>query len=147
MIKFCKKCQDEKREFCPSGYYYGWKESVKHCPNCGGEFVDIDFPSNDLATIRDISEDVNFIEAMIELRKKDIIEYESRMSQFRTQVQQQEQIKNEKKASSLPHCPHCNSTNIKPISTGERVGSIAMWGVFSKKINKSFKCNNCGYTW
>ncbi len=48
--------------------------------------------------------------------------------------------------SSKPHCPHCNSTKISKIGTGERIGSIAMLGVFSKKINKSFKCKNCGYT-
>jgi len=49
--------------------------------------------------------------------------------------------------NNKPHCPHCHSTNISAIGTGERVGSIAMWGIFSKKINKSFKCKDCGYTW
>ena len=44
-------------------------------------------------------------------------------------------------------CPTCQSTNVKKIGTGERVVSVAMMGVFSKKINKSFKCNSCGYTW
>lgn len=46
-----------------------------------------------------------------------------------------------------PKCPTCQSTNVKKIGTGERVVSVAMMGVFSKKINKSFKCNSCGYTW
>ncbi len=44
-------------------------------------------------------------------------------------------------------CPTCQSTNVQKIGTGERVASVAMLGVFSKKINKSFKCKNCGYTW
>lgn len=44
-------------------------------------------------------------------------------------------------------CPTCQSTNTQKIGTGERVVSVAMMGVFSKKINKSFKCNSCGYTW
>ena len=44
-------------------------------------------------------------------------------------------------------CPTCQSTNVKKIGTGERVASVAMMGIFSKKINKSFKCNSCGYTW
>lgn len=48
---------------------------------------------------------------------------------------------------NVPKCPTCQSTNIKKIGTGERVASVAMFGLFSKKINKSFKCNNCGYTW
>lgn len=43
-------------------------------------------------------------------------------------------------------CPYCKSTNTKKISATERVASIAMLGIFSRKINKSFKCNNCGGT-
>lgn len=46
-----------------------------------------------------------------------------------------------------PKCPTCQSTNVQKIGTGERVVSVAMLGIFSKKINKSFKCKNCGYTW
>lgn len=50
-------------------------------------------------------------------------------------------------SNDIPHCPTCNSTNIEKIGTLERGTSIAMWGLFSKKINKSFKCKNCGHTW
>ncbi len=46
----------------------------------------------------------------------------------------------------IPKCPVCSSTNIKKIGTLERAASITMLGIFSKKINKSFKCKNCGYT-
>lgn len=49
--------------------------------------------------------------------------------------------------SNTPKCPTCGSTNIRKISTGERMVSVGMLGLFSKKINKSFKCNSCGYTW
>nr|MDE6024513.1 hypothetical protein [Lachnospiraceae bacterium] len=45
-----------------------------------------------------------------------------------------------------PKCPTCSSTNVQKIGTGERMASVAMLGMFSKKINKSFKCKNCGYT-
>lgn len=45
--------------------------------------------------------------------------------------------------SNQVHCPYCSSTNVKRISGGERAVSIAMLGIFSKKINKSFKCLNC----
>ena len=44
-------------------------------------------------------------------------------------------------------CPTCGSSNDQNIQTGERVASVAMFRLFSKKMNKSFKCNNCGYTW
>ena len=48
---------------------------------------------------------------------------------------------------NTPHCPTCGSTNIKKIGGIERGASIAAFGIFSKKINKTFKCGNCGYTW
>ena len=54
---------------------------------------------------------------------------------------------NAQKFSTGPKCPTCGSTNIRKISTGERMVSVGMLGLFSKKINKSFKCNKCGYTW
>lgn len=46
-----------------------------------------------------------------------------------------------------PKCPICGSTNIKKMGGIERGASIAAFGIFSKKINKTFKCSNCGYTW
>ena len=40
-------------------------------------------------------------------------------------------------------CPICKCENVQKIETGKRVLSAAMLGIFSKKINKSFKCENC----
>ena len=48
--------------------------------------------------------------------------------------------------SRVPKCPTCGSTNIRKIGGVERGASIWAFGIFSKKINKTFKCNNCGYT-
>lgn len=49
--------------------------------------------------------------------------------------------------ANVPKCPTCQSTNIRKMGGVERGASILTFGLFSKKINKSFKCNNCGYTW
>ena len=46
-----------------------------------------------------------------------------------------------------PKCPTCQSTNIRKMGGIERGVSIYAFGLFSKKINKTFKCKNCGYTW
>lgn len=81
---------------------------------------------------------------MIALHDKDIIEYELKMSQFRAQVNVQNEIKQQ---SNQPKCPTCGSTNIRKIGTGERVASVVGFGIFSKKINKTWKCKNCGHTW
>lgn len=48
---------------------------------------------------------------------------------------------------NMPKCPTCGSLNVRHISGGERVASVGFLGIFSKKINKTFKCGNCGYTW
>lgn len=48
---------------------------------------------------------------------------------------------------NVPKCPTCGSTNISKIGTGERVMSVLGLGLLSKKINKTWKCNNCGHTW
>ena len=59
------------------------------------------------------------------------------------------QMEQERRAAeaSKPKCPTCGSTNVKPISGGERAMSIIGFGLFSKKIGKSYKCMNCKYTW
>lgn len=48
---------------------------------------------------------------------------------------------------NIPKCPTCQSTNIRKIGAVERGASIGLFGLFSRKINKTFKCGNCGYTW
>ena len=48
---------------------------------------------------------------------------------------------------NIPKCPTCGSTNISKIGTGERVASVIGLGLLSKKINKTWKCKNCGHTW
>lgn len=48
---------------------------------------------------------------------------------------------------NIPKCPTCGSTNIRKMGGVERGASIVAFGIFSKKINKTFKCDNCGYTW
>lgn len=49
--------------------------------------------------------------------------------------------------SDKPKCPTCQSTNIHKISGLESGASILTFGIFSKKINKTYKCNSCGCTW
>ena len=49
-------------------------------------------------------------------------------------------------SSNQVKCPFCKSTNVKKIGVGERAVSVIGLGLLSKKINKSFKCKNCGGT-
>jgi hypothetical protein len=49
--------------------------------------------------------------------------------------------------ASKIHCPNCRSTDVKRISATERAASVIGFGLLSKKINKTYKCNKCKYTW
>ncbi len=118
---------------------------VDRVNNCNGNLIKVNISEDEFDTLCDISDDNNFLQAMIDLKEKDIIEYNLKMSQFRTQLEQQKG--NKTRNDTTPKCPHCHSGNIQKISGMERAGSVMMWGMFSKKINKSFKCKNCGYTW
>ena len=41
-------------------------------------------------------------------------------------------------------CPYCKSFNTSKISVGARVMDNAIWGLFSTKRNKQWKCKDCG---
>ena len=121
-------------------------DMIHKANNCYGKLIECNMSCEDLDIISRVVNENDFFQAMMDLKEKDIIEYGVKMSQFRAQVAQQKAAR-KAKSSTVPKCPHCSSTNIKPISGLGRGASIAMWGVFSKKINKSFECKNCGYTW
>lgn len=87
MIKFCKKCHDEKKiRYWGDKYGYLWTltDDAKICPDCQSNLVDIDFPALDLKILEKISDSTDFYDAMIKLHDDDIIEYELKMSQFRS---------------------------------------------------------------
>lgn len=159
-VKFCPICNQTKQnmDWCNNekykefskGYHFVFKpkDDIEICPSCKqGKLVDSPLTFEEFELIDDVSDsDRQFLEAMIKLKQDDIIEYQLKIQQFKTQVQQQESIKKQQSEQSKVRCPYCNSTNVKKISGTERVASVAMMGIFSKKINKSFKCNACGGT-
>ena len=49
--------------------------------------------------------------------------------------------------ANIPTCPTCGSTNVKHISTLNRVVSIGVFGLFSSKIGKNYECLNCKAKW
>ena len=85
------------------------------------------------------------MQAMNDLKERDIIEYNLKLSQFKTQVEQQQS--NKLQNDNTPKCPTCNSTNIKKISGLSKAGSVAMWGLLSRKVHKQWHCNQCGSEW
>ena len=73
-----------------------------------------------------------------EILAKQSAEFDAKMAHGKAILEEQ---------SRVPKCPTCQSTNIRKMGGIERGASIYAFGIFSKKINKTFKCQNCGYTW
>ena len=147
MIKFCQNCYETKcTKHNPSGYTFGWKDEIMICPNCNHQLINIDFPANDLYTIKTVSNDSKeFIDAMIELYKKNPIEYQLKMAQFKVQETQILEAEKQSQEQNVPKCPTCGSTNIKKISAGSRWLSTGLFGISSSKLGKSMECRHCGY--
>ena len=80
-----------------------------------------------------------------ELRSKGIDEF--RKEQYTNNPYYRDAFNNTTSIINTPKCPTCQSTNIQKIGKLEHAASVGVFGLFSKKINKTFECNNCGYSW
>lgn len=88
-----------------------------------------------------ISTDESFMDAMVKLYETDPIEYQLKIQQFKTQLEQQEQIKKEQEQKSSAKdtikCPKCGSTNIQLV---KRKWTPIM-GFMTNKVDRV--CVNC----
>ena len=128
------------------------------CEICSNK-IEIELPDDNISTVKDNycivrnggkklckcgnrcqSGIVEYKEIKYPNNKNNII-YTSRQTKIAQANAQAQELLNK------PKCPTCGSTNIKKMGGIERGASIAAFGIFSKKINKTFKCSNCGYTW
>ena len=108
--------------------------------NCNGILEQVNIRFDDYLIISKISDDDNFLQAMIDLKEKDPIEYQLKMSQFKTQVQQQKN--NKAQSSNTVKCPKCGSTNI---TAGQRGYSLLTGFIGSgSTVNR---CSKCGHKW
>lgn len=84
--------------------------------------------------------DKDLNEKRIEFDRQCEIESEERKRKNRAEAEAEEH-------RPKPHCPTCNSTNVKKISAGAKAVSVGLFGIFSQKVKRQFHCNNCGYEW
>ena len=109
------------------------------CEYCGGQFIHTNITAEEMFLIERTSKDREFINAMIKLKKNDIIEYQTRISQFRSQAKA-DGCYNKPKPKVC--CPRCGSESI---ATGQRGYSLLTGFLGSgKTVNR---CANCGYKW
>ena len=119
-------------------------DNITECPEClcplKKEHVS-QIPNGGL--VKRISSDESFMNAMVELYEKDPIEFQLKITQFKTQLQQQESMKQEKQESnSKLTCPKCGSTSI---TEGTRGFTLTTGFIGSGKFR--YVCKDCGNKW
>ncbi len=144
-LKFCPNCRKKVNENDSSvkAYTPFFGNDDYECRRCHGRLIDTKITSKEFGIIYKVSNTIGFLEAMIKLYNEDPVEYQLKMSQFKTQLAQQESSK--KKNDNIPRCPTCNSTNLSKISTAKKATKIGLFGIFGAgDVGKTWKCNNCG---
>lgn len=168
MIKLCKTCHEKRNGYAINPLYpicvYGYNILVsttrkdQQCPydDCkyyenGSDYslVDIDITPEDFKTIMCVSNDCAFIDAMINLKQTNPIEYGMKMAQIRPTAEQVQKAiddewdkKVEEANTPRPKCPKCGCTDIGVSNRGYSI----VWGFIGagKSMNV---CKNCGHKW
>ncbi len=166
-IFFCPHCGN-KLHLSSDADLVQYKNGV--CKYCGfiGDFIDVGLSNDeffsqidDYATQKNIDIDASF-ENMWRTRiemfnidqdprfdwdasLKSMKEKDKELLEADLQFKARQNAK--KAAANTLHCPTCGSTNIKKLDVVDRAVSVGFFGIFSNKINKSFKCKDCGCTW
>ena len=166
-MRVCPICAKEnKRESYHSKFYVpGWsaveevnanvvltdsqKEKLFTCKEHNQKMIQVSMTYKEFNLLCEISSEPSFMSAMNDLKQKDIIEYELKMSQFRTQVEQQKNLQNthQQQESNVPKCPTCGSTNIRKISASRKMLGAIGFGLLSKTARSQWECSNCGNKW
>ena len=147
-MRVCPICAKEnKREDCHSAIYVpGWidhfncepDESITCIYHEDQKLIKCTMTCEEFQTLRYVSNDPSFMQAMEDLKQKDSIEYQLKLSQFKTQVEQQKSSDNSNKVS----CPKCGCTDIGITNRGYSI----IWGFIGSGKSMNV-CKKCGYKW
>ena len=159
MLIRCKECNKE------------FSDKAESCPNCGCPISQMDFSNYcivnkipyDLSDVMELLPKVGdkdtdvspiYITGLISRKTQLDWDYAKQLAELIIQTQSIPEhfegvleIRDEQVQAKVPCCPTCGSLKVKPISAVERATSIIGLGILSKKINKTYKCLNCKYTW
>ena len=126
---------------CDSARYLDpGEENKSNCSFCNSKMIKTPLLVEEYVYITLISEDRDFIDAMIELKQKDIIEFKTKIAQFKVQVDAQEE--RERQEKNKPKCPKCGSTSL---ATVNRDYSFLTGFLGSGKPMNV--CQSCGHKW
>ncbi len=134
IIYYCAKCDNENKD----PYKF-----ADICPQHKDSINQTIISFNEYCTLQEVSKSISFIKAMIKLKEDDIIEYESRMAQFRIQIEQQRAIEEQKSSKAAqPTCPACGSTNIQLGTKG-----FSLVTGFIGSSSPRYYCLECHHKW
>lgn len=126
---------------CNMQYLYapGETDRKEICGKCGSSLIHTKITAEEMFLIQRTSNNREFVKAMMDLKDKDIIEYQTRISQYRSQAKADGCYS---KPKPKVCCPKCGSTSI---TAGQRGFSLLTGFIGSgKTVNR---CSNCGYKW
>lgn len=117
------------------------------CKTCGGKLVKTPYSFDEMLfdSSGEILNDImnNYIKTNPQYNPEVYEMWKKRRDGKRTMADKAK----EREQANKPKCPTCGSTNISKIGTLERGVSVSVFGLFSSKLGKTMKCNNCGYKW
>lgn len=96
--------------------------------------------TDDARTIYDATKSTEIIDAMIELKQKDIIEFGLKMAQFKTLLEAKRS--NMAQEENTVKCPKCGCTNIGVTNRGYSL----FWGFVGSGKTMNV-CKKCGHKW
>lgn len=134
-VTICTKCK-------MSWHYDDNERATKtHCSRCGAPIIHTQMTSEELYLIRRTSEDRDFLMAMLKLRDDDIIEYQTKISQFRAQAKA-DGCYGKEEDKNKPKCPKCGSTSLATVNRG-----FSLLTGFLGSGKPMNVCQKCGYKW
>lgn len=148
-----------------SGYDHVDHKPIKNCRYCGHDVVTTKYSDYDYIYTYDLYQHTDpqrskdFLNKMLNEYCYNNPEFSDLAYHKRLEDEEEETRKalehihelgresNQTNSTYAPHCPTCGSPHIQKISLASKAAGGAMFGLFSKKIRKTFKCNDCGYMW
>ena len=139
---FCKTCYENNRE---ETFKHGANDpsiDPGYCKIDKNKLEVISLTYDEYLELWVATHSNDLILAMNDLKEKDLIEFQLKLSEFRRQ-----NVERREAAKAIPKCPTCGSTNIQRISASSKVGSVFLFGLMSQKVKHQWRCNNCKYEW
>ena len=108
---------------------------MKKCPNCETKYRDTDFYC--------FKDNYKLVQCNDnELTEQEKMQNERNNNRYNNPNNYGNFVSSPK---NVPHCPVCNSSKIHKISTLNKVGSVATFGILATgHVSKTFKCDSCG---